>query len=525
MPNHDLIPSYQKCPSLILLRLARPQTSEILTISEFPTSTRDQWRHRPHPFWQDGKRRGSWGQGQANPHSDTRKRKKKVTKGRELTPGMGSEATHGTPTWKNNRNQLKHFMNWYLEPCWATLPYSTHKKQNQNSNQKPEVLFFLCVFFLYACSFYCQTVITRTPSESVDFQSLLPSLRTRLSLSSRRSITLHSFSHSYSAESLTLSALLQWQGIIYDLRSWILHYADQTSRTTQGGSGPCIPVAHSSRPHQSETVLLLSGACHSVNQWELLLQTLLTNSFWTLLACLQGGRQTDLKPSSERSRSHMFTHLWVAISGRLSPSIAVNQWPSLLQAFTQSDAVSSHSATVTQDGGSHSVSSNHSVASLSSPIRIILSSVRFRFFVHQSESSSLSSPPIRIILSLQSTNQNHPLSPVHQSEPPSLSQQLLAPNVGGLGGEDEGGAVNSCNRPLWSSGHSPLAAHTRHLARTQSARNQHRFHPDRYCWGFRSSQTEASHKLTPYTLALSGHSRLGQRWNCRLMGEHSPSRE
>ena len=126
--------------------------------------------------------------------------------------------------------------------------------------------------------------------------------------------------------------------------------------------------------------------------------------------------------------------------------------------------------------------------------------------------------------SLQS-NQNHPLSPVHQSEPPSLSQQLLAPNVGGLGGEDEGGAVNSCNRPLWSSGHSPLAAHTRHLARTQSARNQHRFHPDRYCWGFRSSQTEASHKLTPYTLALSGHSRLGQRWNCRLMGEHSPSRE
>ena len=54
----------------------------------------------------------------------------------------------------------------------------------------------------------------------------------------------------------------------------------------------------------------------------------------------------------------------------------------------------------TRRGGSHSVSSNHSVASLSSPIRIILSSVRFRFFVHQSESSSLSSPPIRTTLSL-----------------------------------------------------------------------------------------------------------------------------
>ena len=52
----------------------------------------------------------------------------------------------------------------------------------------------------------------------------------------------------------------------------------------------------------------------------------------------------------------------------------------------------------------------------------------------QSESSSLQSDS-----DSSSTNQNHPLSPVHQSEPPSLSQQLLAPNVGSLGGEDEGG--------------------------------------------------------------------------------------
>ena len=223
-------------------------------------------------------------------------------------------------------------------------------------------------------------------------------------------------------------------------------------------------------------------------------------------------------------------------SGRLSPSTAVNQWPSLLQAFTQSDAVSSHSATVTQDGGvtfSQQQSlrgqplqsnQNHPLFSqiqiLRPPIRIILSLQSTNQNhplspVHQSESSSLSSPPIRIILSLQSTNQNHPLS---------LSSYW--PLMWGVWVvKMKGGAVNSCNRPLWSSGHSPLVAHTRHLARTHSARNQHRFHPDRYCWGFRSSQTEASRKLTPYTLALSGHSRLGQRWNCRLTGEHSPSRE
>ena len=302
-----------------------------------------------------------------------------------------------------------------------------------------------------------------------------------------------------------LSSLLQWKGIIYDLCSWILHYADQTSRTTQGGSGPCIPVAHSSRPHQSETVLLLSAACHSVNQWELLLQTFLSNSFWTLLGCLQGGRQTDLKPSSEGSRSHMFTHLRVAISGRLSPSTAVNQWPSLLQAFTQSDAVSSHSATVTQDRG---VTFSQQQSLRGQPLQ---SNQNHPLF----SQIQILRPPIRIILSLQSTNQNHPLS---------LSSYW--PLMWGVWVvKMKGGAVNSCNRPLWSSGHSPLVAHTRHLARTHSARNQHRFHPDRYCWGFRSSQTEASRKLTPYTLALSGHSRLGQRWNCRLTGEHSPSRE
>ena len=219
-----------------------------------------------------------------------------------------------------------------------------------------------------------------------------------------------------------LSSLLQRQGIIYDLRSWVLHHADQTSRTTQGGSGPCIPVAHSSRPHQSETVLLLSGACHSVNQWELLLQTFLSNSFWTLRGCLQGaGRPTLLRLEAISGRKPL-SHVHSSTGGDLRQALTLicsqpmaitlaGFHPIRCSLFPFSDShtrwgghIQSAAITPWPVSPVQSESSSLQIQILRPPIRIILSSV------HQSESTSLSSPLIRIILSLQSTNQNHPLS-------------------------------------------------------------------------------------------------------------------
>ena len=334
-------------------------------------------------------------------------------------------------------------------------------------------------FILYIYIFHCQPVkswsLAHHPNLS-NFQSLLPSFWTFLSHSSWRSNTLLSFSHSLFA------LLCNWKTPL-----WLAHSCDSLCTAfldlTGHRFGPRIPVAHSSLPHQSEAdlVFLLTGVRHSaaVNQWAISLagihSPVLLFSRPVLLTGRGGSRTWSHR--KQVSLTCSLIHTWWSPSRFFTRNCSQPTAIALAGFHPLRCSLSLHSSCSHSRLGLHSVSSNHSTASLSCPVRIILS--------------------------LQSTNQNHP-----------LSQQSLAPNVGGFRVVKMKGGVNSCNTIPWT-GHTPLAArHTRRFARTRSARNQRHCHSDRYCWGYHSYQIEASRTPTPCKLALSGRNRLGRRWDC-----------